>query len=484
MKTIILMLLNYFLLVFTQISPAQNPTYLLDVNDRTSLNNEFEFDIEMTWTNPGVAPNFEYAGADYHFDFNKQISNGGNMTLAIVESDLPINMRPRNPTVYTVTTPGQLRLAVNTFPGAGNGYVMPPNIAVRIVRLRLRTTAPYYANETPDLVYRSSSPNPYINVFAYVGTTNTDITTPATHIMSIPNLPFPNFPNISLSIPPTGSEIVSQPIQFAWHPIANARTYTIQISSNPDMLSYLLIDSLITDTTRTISALLQRDLLHYWRVIAKDSNNQLAGASAIWSFTPTFSIYLTVKCAVQAMLIPIPGTHARRDTFAVYLRNNLSPYQIVDSAKAVIDSVTLTGNFNFVTAPTGNYYIVVRHFNSIETWSKSGGEFLQTGIQNNYDFTSAITQAYGNNLKLRAGKYCFYSGDVNQSGFVEGTDFMRIANGAYNFEVGPRLPEDLDASGLVDATDFSIVDNNSLFFIGTISPLNSLDGLNDKIVEP
>ncbi|MBK6507295.1 MAG: hypothetical protein IPG02_16975 [Ignavibacteria bacterium] len=55
MKTIILMLLTFLLLVFTQISPAQNPTYLLDVNDRTSLNNEFEFDIEMTWTNPGVA---------------------------------------------------------------------------------------------------------------------------------------------------------------------------------------------------------------------------------------------------------------------------------------------------------------------------------------------------------------------------------------------------------------------------------------------
>ena len=162
------MFLNYFLLAFTQISPAQNPTYTLDVNDRTATGYEFEFDIDMTWTNSGVAPNFEYAGGQYFFDFNKGIANSGIMTLSILESDLPTNMRPRNPTVYTTSTPGQLRLPVNTFPGAGNGFLMPNGIPVKIVRLRLTTTAPCFANVPPDLAFRSgpNPPNPFTKIFA------------------------------------------------------------------------------------------------------------------------------------------------------------------------------------------------------------------------------------------------------------------------------------------------------------------------------
>jgi hypothetical protein len=483
MKIVILICSFLLPLIFTQFTQAQNPTYALDVNDRTSLNNEFDFDIEMTWTNSGAVPNFEYAGGQYFFDFNKGIANGGNMTLSIIESDLPINMRPRNPTVYTVTTPGQLRLAINTFPGSGNGFIMPSGIAVRIVRLRLTTTAPNFANESPDLTYRNSLPNPFIRVFAYMGTTFTDISTPGTHTISIPNLPFPYFPEVSLCIPHSGAEIVPQPVQFTWHPIDNAATYTIQISTDSAMLSKVLVDSLIADTARTISSVLQRDVKHYWRIIAKDTGNQLAGASVIWNFTPRYSIYLNVKCAVEAMLIPVPGSHARRDTFTVYLRNSFSPYQFVDSAKAVIDTVSLTGNFKFATAPTGNYYIVVRHFNSLETWSKPGGEPINSGIQNFYDFTTLASQAYGNNMKLRAGKWCFYSGDINQDRYIDGSDLIRISSSSYIFEVGDRLKEDLDANGVVDATDYMIGDNNRLF-IGTISPLNSLDGLNDKIVEP
>ncbi len=76
----------------------------------------------MTWTNSGIAPNYEYAGGQFFFDFNKVLIEAwNNLGMTIVGSDLPVNMQPRNPTVYTVTTPGQLRWAVNTFPGAGSG---------------------------------------------------------------------------------------------------------------------------------------------------------------------------------------------------------------------------------------------------------------------------------------------------------------------------------------------------------------------------
>ena len=107
-----------------------------------------------------------------------------------------------------------------------------------------------------------------------------------------------------------------------------------------------------------------------------------------------------------------------RDTVKAYLRNITSPYSIVDSSKAVIDSLTCSGKFLFRNAPTGNYYLVLKHRNSIETWSKTGGIAFTKGSTTNYDFTSSLSQAFGNNLKPVAGKFCTFSGDVNQDGLA------------------------------------------------------------------
>jgi len=200
MKNIYRLLFAAFLIVVgLSNSFGQNPTYTLDVNDLHVANggngpDSLEFDIEMTWTNSGVAPNFEYAGGQYFFDFNKDaIKAGTTWQMSIAGSDLPTNMQPRNPTVYTVTTPGQLRWAVNTFPGGGNGFPMPAGVPVKIVRIKIKVVGGdgNFAIQPLNLSWRNGQPNPYTKIFAYVGTTNTDISTPATHTISIPNDPLP-----------------------------------------------------------------------------------------------------------------------------------------------------------------------------------------------------------------------------------------------------------------------------------------------------
>ncbi|MBX7042953.1 MAG: T9SS type A sorting domain-containing protein [Ignavibacteria bacterium] len=189
-------LLGFFSL--SGISQAQNPTYTLDVTNLwitsipESCCDSMEFDIDMTWTNPGSVPNFEYAGGQYFFDFNKDcIKSGTTWSMSVVDGDLPVNMRPRSPVVYTTSTPGQLRLAVNTFPGAGSGYQMPPNTPVTIARLRIKVNGGdnFFAPRLLQLAFRNGPTNPFTKIFAYVGTTNTDITTSATHTISIPNDP-------------------------------------------------------------------------------------------------------------------------------------------------------------------------------------------------------------------------------------------------------------------------------------------------------
>ncbi len=179
-------------------SNAQNPTYSLDVNNLwiTSIPenccDSMEFDIVLRWTNSGSVPNFEYMGGRYYFDFNKNcIKAGTSWTMSIAGSDLPENLRPRNPAVYTESTPGQLRLGVNTFPGAGNGFQIPAGTPVTVARVRIKAVGGdyFFQPELLQLAWRNGPDNPYTRVYAYVNSIGTEITTPLSHTISIPNDP-------------------------------------------------------------------------------------------------------------------------------------------------------------------------------------------------------------------------------------------------------------------------------------------------------
>lgn len=82
------------------------------------------------------------------------------------------------------------------------------------------------------------------------------------------------------------------------------------------------------------------------------------------------------------------------------------------------------------------------------------------GLFYNYDFTSSISQAFGNNLKLKSGKYCIYSGDINQDEIIDASDLSEVDNASYEGLSGRYLNSDVNGNGYVDATDVSIVDNN------------------------
>ncbi len=167
-----------------------NPTYILEVNDKTTSANYVEFDIDLTWTNPGSVPSFIYAGGEFHFDFNKAIKGTSTtVTMAYVDSSIPSHLRPRNPVVYTSTTPGQLRWAVNTFPGSGNGYSVPGGAQVRLLRVIVQSNFGNFSFQPLNLTWRNGPSEPYSKIYAFVGSSITDISTPSTHRMSIDNFP-------------------------------------------------------------------------------------------------------------------------------------------------------------------------------------------------------------------------------------------------------------------------------------------------------
>ena len=164
----------------------------------------------------------------------------------------------------------------------------------------------------------------------------------------------------------------------------------------------------------------------------------------------------------------------RSDSVTVYLRNAASPFQVVREAKGAIDPFTFSKIFNIQNFYSGTYYIVVYHPQSIETWSKSGGENIAfvfpPPIPYEYDFSTASSQAFGNNLKLKGTKFCIYSGDVDQNGSIDLTDVLLIYNDSQDFFFGNGHNTDLNGDNIVDLNDVTIAYNNSSNFVTRITP--------------
>lgn len=160
----------------------------------------------------------------------------------------------------------------------------------------------------------------------------------------------------------------------------------------------------------------------------------------------------------------------KKDTVQITLRSTVSPYQIAGTSKAYLDSLG-NGTFSFTgLVNNAQYYVQVNHRNSVETWSKTGQVFTASSMT--YNFTTADTKAYGDNMiQVDASpvRYAFYSGDVNQDGTVDATDVSAIDNDASNFASG-YVVTDLTGDDFVDGTDFALADNNAANFVSAITP--------------
>jgi hypothetical protein len=205
--------------------------------------------------------------------------------------------------------------------------------------------------------------------------------------------------------------------------------------------------------------------------LASNSNGAEDGDQWNWAVNRNVNIIepsstLNLTALIEGLYNPGTNTMTA-DTATVILRNSTSPYAIVSSSKAVLNS-SGTGAFTFTGVSNGvPYYIVLTHRNAIETWSAAGNSFTSNSLT--YNFTTAATQAYGSNLQLVGTKWTSFSGDVNQDGVVDGTDAGLIDNDAFNFASG-YISTDLNYDDIVDATDASLADNNAFNFVGLVRP--------------
>jgi len=156
------------------------------------------------------------------------------------------------------------------------------------------------------------------------------------------------------------------------------------------------------------------------------------------------------------------------DTISVELHEASGSHLLAYQTKGTL-STNGTAAINFPSSVnTNSYYIAIKHRNSIETWSSAPILFNNAGTS--YNFSSASTQVYGNNLSDKGnGIFAIYSGDINQDGSVDFNDYPDLDISSSNGDLG-YLPYDLNGDASVDFNDYPILDINSSNGIIVITP--------------
>jgi len=126
-----------------------------------------------------------------------------------------------------------------------------------------------------------------------------------------------------------------------------------------------------------------------------------------------------------------------------------------------------SATINLQSELTGNYYITIKHRNSISTVSSIPVSF--DGNEIIYSFSNPEKVYGGNLLQAPDGEYVIFGGDIDQDGLVDTGDLTPLDNDSNIFAFG-YLITDVNGDGLVDTGDMTIVDNNGTNFVSSVTP--------------
>jgi hypothetical protein len=280
----------------------------------------------------------------------------------------------------------------------------------------------------------------------------------------------PNLPNAPILVYPPGNGVVTNPVTFVWrkaietlskNSVENKKmknvfgksqpltisNYWLEYTTDSTFATGIVRDSTITDTTKTLT--LGISTPYWWRVRAK---NQIGWGpfSAAWRFgVSPGGLQLIFKGYLEGFW---NGASQVTDTVRIYLANSTAPYAYVDTAKIVLSS-TGTASPLFSRASNGSYYIILRHRNHLETWSRLPQVFA-TGTPVNYDFTTDSAKAFGYNMKKVGGVWVIYGGDPNQDGSIDADDIPIFIS---QYGLTGYLSCDFNGDNDVNANDVAII---------------------------
>ena len=156
------------------------------------------------------------------------------------------------------------------------------------------------------------------------------------------------------------------------------------------------------------------------------------------------------------------------DTLCVELRYPTAPYNLYMKNTGISFNTDGSSQVNIPVNFSGSYYIVVKHRNSLETWSSLPVSFSSPIV--NYSFTATAAAAYGNNLKnMGSGVYAIYSGNPVHDNVIDGSDLISTDNAAASGLTGYH-ESDINGDAVVNDADISIIETNASAFIKVLKP--------------
>lgn len=207
----------------------------------------------------------------------------------------------------------------------------------------------------------------------------------------------------------------------------------------------------------------------WWKLKIIDNSLSDRGYLIAWGLNLSNIKTLKLTSIIQGFYKSITNT-VIPDTIRVLLRRNFAPYDMVDSAKGITDA---NGYAELKFRKPDNLvpnYAVIKHRNSLETWSLSGVVFRADTLR--FDMSIAKNRAYGSNqiqVDSTPAKYAIYSGDITGNNSIDLGDINRVYNAATAFKSG-YVDEDVTGDKVVQLNDLALVYNNAANFVTVKRP--------------
>lgn len=190
------------------------------------------------------------------------------------------------------------------------------------------------------------------------------------------------------------------------------------------------------------------------------------------NLTLQLKLYLQGYYAGSGMMVPtlynegLSVNSTMTDVIIAELHSSTFPYTTIVSTTATLNT-NGTASCIFKVA-SGSYYVVIKHRNSIETWS-ANPITINTSV-NNYDFSINASNAFGNNMKqLEMNVWAIYTGDVNQDDNIDLLDAPLMESDINQFYFG-YYSTDLNGDGNVDLLDVPLMEDNIASFVFSQHP--------------
>lgn len=285
----------------------------------------------------------------------------------------------------------------------------------------------------------------------------------------------------------TGAGLIADIQDWVNHPAVNfgwlakstetaagqARRYDSREGNNPPSLD-IDFQSPVIASSGTVLANVSAGT---YTVLVTDANMNATTKTITITQPPNCGTTLNLTCFIQGFwdgssaMFPAlmnqgqANTSLDCDTITVELHNDLNPGIISYTCQSVLHTNgTATCLFPGGVA-AGDYYLAIKHRNTIETWSASPVTFSGSTI--GYNFSTAQGQAYGGNqVEVSSGIWAFYSGDVVKDAgeSIDLIDLGQVETEVNNFSFG-YFAEDLNGDGNVDILDSPAIENSISNFI-------------------